>query len=170
MDYHASLKALDEEITKLSAAFAAANEALGRITYLAGNLKRAEADKVDAAKKPTCTNDLGNKPEVAQSVSAGAGRSMTYKDIVDELLKRSKFDIPRKFVKFRPFEDDSGDVFLEISMSDTSQTLGCMFNESFSIHVEGMESMVEQFDDNVESMLLTRFREKKSDHHEWERL
>ena len=175
-------KSADAELTNLSVAFSTANEALGRLTYILGNLKSLYKNCDNVRQRGT--GDIPHKPEV-QSVKIGihdetepakepkpepkAVKDMDLKEIVGKILELSRFDVPRKCLLFRTPEDGVIEFLVQKSSS------GFYTSEGFSVILyDNLKYTAALFDEGIDSLYSFRFphkeESKKDDEGGWDSL
>lgn len=136
------------------------------------------------------TDDIPHTPEVAQRVSVTPdrngftntkplvgqvepedGKNITLKDVVREILARSKYDVDPATVKFRTVDDGYGTNMIEFRVEAGTAAGSSVLNvvERFTVYLRvDLNKTVSEFDAAIGNFHMIRVPLKSSDHADWD--
>ena len=100
--------------------------------------------------------------------------NITLKDVVREILARSRYKVSTEHLKFRTIEDDDGTKVIEFR-SDTylspTDVISCHAVERFTVYLHmDLNRTVAEFDDSISRFQAICVPLKSSDHADWDSL
>lgn len=159
-----------------------------RCEYAAGY----DEGQKSAMRKVRCTNDVKHEPEVAQRVSVGVGdynakktakplagqvepsdgKNITLRDVVGEILARSKYIFAPGVLGFRVVEDDEGVKVIKFRVEahlPPIHSVSCHAIECFTVYLHrDLNNTVAEFDNAISQLRTIRIPLKSEDHDEWD--